>query len=136
MDLNKIILIGNLTRDPEERHLSSGQSLVTFGLATNLVWRDSKTKDLREAVEFHKIVGWGFLAKRALNSLQKGSRVYVEGRLRQRSWSDKQGQKRFVQEVSMSELIFLSGHKREASEVVEEVTLEEDNDDAMEEAES
>lgn len=113
MDLNKITLIGNLTRDPEERRLQSGNLCATFDVATNLRWRDGKTKELREAAEFHHVVAWGALAERAVQFLEKGSRVYVEGRLRQRSFSDKQGQKRTVQEVSASELIFLSGYRRE-----------------------
>lgn len=125
MDLNKITLIGNLTHDPEERRLASGNLCATFGLATNLRWRDGKTKELREAAEFHRVVAWGPLAERAVQFLEKGSRVYVEGRLRQRSFSDKQGQKRLVQEVSASELIFLSGYRREAASLAEAEVHEE-----------
>lgn len=136
MDLNKIILIGHLTNDPQERQLPSGQKVVSFGLATNLVWRDAKTNDRREAVEFHRVVNFSTLGQRAMEHLQKGARVYVEGRLRQRSWKDKQGQTHQVQEVSMSELIFLSGHKREAREVVEEVITDESPDESVEQAEA
>lgn len=136
MDLNKIILIGHLTNDPQQRQLPSGQKVVSFGLATNLVWRDAKTKDRREAVEFHRVVSFGVLGQRAIEHLQKGARVYVEGRLRQRNWKDKQGQDHHIQEVSMSELIFLSGHKREAQEVAEEeVVTEEDQDELVVQAE-
>ena len=133
MDLNKIILIGNLTRDPAERKLTSGQLCATFGLATNLRWRDGKTKELREAAEFHRVVTWGNLAELAVQYLEKGSRVYIEGRLRQRSYSDKQGQKHSIQEVSVSELILLSGYKRNADNAASAEINEEDADEIIEE---
>lgn len=115
MDLNKITLIGNLTRDPEERKLPSGKLCATFGVATNLRWRDGKTKEVREAAEFHRVVAWGSLAEVAVQYLEKGSRVYIEGRLRQRRFTDKQGQGRSIQEISVSELIMLSGYRRDES---------------------
>lgn len=125
MDLNKITLIGNLTNDPEERKLPSGNLCATFGVATNLKWHDAKTKELREAAEFHRVVAWGSLAERAVQFLEKGSRVYVEGRLRQRTFTDKQGQKRSSQEISASEIIFLSGYRRDSSSLADAEVHEE-----------
>ncbi len=133
MDLNKITLIGNLTRDPEERKLSSGQLCATFGVATNLRWRDAKSKEMREAAEFHRAVAWGLVAERVVQYLEKGSRVYIEGRLRQRTFTDKQGQKRTLQEVSVSEIIFLSGYRRDVASLPDAEVHEEAPDDGEEE---
>jgi single-strand DNA-binding protein len=99
MALNKVLLIGNLTRDPELRSTSSGQSVANFGLATNRVWKDPQTGERREAAEFHNIVMWRRLAEIAGQYLRKGSKVFVEGRLQTRSWQDQNGNKRYTTEI-------------------------------------
>ncbi len=81
MDINKVTLIGRLTRKPEARNLPSGQRLAAFSLATNYIWKDHKTKEKRDKTEFHKITVWGKLAEIVLTYLDKGSRIYIEGRL-------------------------------------------------------
>jgi len=99
MALNKVLLIGNLTRDPELRSTSSGQSVANFGLATNRVWKDPNTGERREAAEFHNIVMWRRLAEIAGQYLRKGSKIFVEGRIQTRSWQDQSGNKRYMTEI-------------------------------------
>lgn len=99
MSLNKVFLIGNLTRDPELRSTPSGQSVASFGLATNRVWKDPQTGERREAAEFHNIVMWRRLAEIAGQYLRKGSKIFLEGRLQTRSWQDQNGIKKYVTEI-------------------------------------
>jgi len=97
MNLNKVFLIGNLTRDPETRSLPSGQPVASFGLATNRIFnRDGKRES---QAEFHNIVAFGRLAEIASQYLTKGKMAYIEGRLQTRTWQDKEGNKRNRTEV-------------------------------------
>lgn len=98
MNLNKVILIGRLTQDPEARTTPSGQNVTTLNIATNRVWTDASGR--KEATEFHRVVAWGKLGDIASNYLKKGALVMIEGRLQTRSWDDKQtGQKRYMTEI-------------------------------------
>jgi len=97
--LNKVILIGNLGRDPEVRSTPSGQPVATFTLATNRKWKD-KNGQRQEQTEWHTIVVWGRQAEIAGQYLTKGKQIYVEGRLQTRSWDDKNsGEKRYKTEI-------------------------------------
>ena len=99
MNLNKVVLIGRLTQDPEAKTTPSGQHVTTVNMATNRVWTDA-TSGRKEATEFHRIVAWGKLGDIASNYLKKGALVMIEGRLQTRSWDDKtSGQKRYMTEV-------------------------------------
>lgn len=99
MNLNKAQLIGNLTRDPELKNTPSGQSVTTVGIATNRKWT-SPTGEKKEEAEFHNVVLWGKLAEIASKFLKKGSLVYIEGRLKTRSWEAKDGSgKRYATEI-------------------------------------
>lgn len=99
MNLNKVQLIGNLTRDPELKSIPSGQSVTTVGIATNRKWT-SPTGEKKEEAEFHNVVLWGKLAEIASKFLKKGSLVYIEGRLKTRNWEVKDGSgKRYVTEI-------------------------------------
>ena len=108
MDLNKVMLIGNLTRDPESRTTTSGQNVCNFGLATNLVWNDASGQKQTRA-EFHNIVAWRKLAEICTQYLKKGNKVYIEGRLQTRDWEDKEGNKRKTTEVVADNMIMLGG---------------------------
>ena len=110
MDLNRVTLIGNLTKDPLKKALPSGQSVSQFSVATNYAWQDAKTKARKENVEFHDIVAWGKLAEIISQYVKKGSKVYVEGRLRNRTWKGKDGKNRRQTEVVADNLIML-GHR-------------------------
>lgn len=98
MNVNKVILVGRLTRDPEMRTTPSGQSVATLGMATNNYWTD-KTGQKQEKTEFHTVVLWGKLAEIAGQYLTKGQECFVEGRLQSRAYTDKQGQERKVTEI-------------------------------------
>ncbi|KKT57686.1 MAG: Single-stranded DNA-binding protein [Candidatus Giovannonibacteria bacterium GW2011_GWC2_44_9] len=98
MNLNKVFLIGNLTRDPELRSLPSGQAVVNFGLATNRMWK-GKDGSQQKQVEFHNIVMFGRLAEITKQYLTKGSMIMVEGRIQTRSWQGQDGQKKQRTEI-------------------------------------
>lgn len=97
MNLNKAFIIGNLTRDPEIRALPSGQPVANFGVATNRFW--TKDGEKQKQAEFHNIVLFGRLAEIAKQYLAKGSIVFVEGRIQNRSWEGKDGQKKYRTEI-------------------------------------
>lgn len=99
MNLNKVILIGRLTNDPEAKTIPSGQTVCSFGLATNRVWTNQETKQKEEKTEFHSIVLWRRLAEIASQYLSKGSLVLIEGRVQTRSWQDQAGNKRYRTEI-------------------------------------
>lgn len=104
--LNKVQLIGNLTRDPELRYTPSGSAVCTFGLATNRSWTtDSGEK--REETDFHRIVAWNKLAELCSQFLVKGRKVYVEGRLSTRNWTGQDGQQKSTTEVIIDDMILL-----------------------------
>ncbi len=104
--VNKVILIGNLTRDPEMKKTSSGQSIVNFGLATNRQWTTSNGEK-RSSAEFHECVAWAKLAEICSDFLKKGMLVYVEGYLKTRSWDLEDGTRRFRTEVVLQDMIIL-----------------------------
>jgi len=99
MNLNKVILVGRLTRDPELRSIPSGTQVCSFGLATNRVWTDRQSNEKRNETEFHNIVLWRRLAEIASQYLRKGSLVLIEGRLQTRSWDDQSGNKKQRTEI-------------------------------------
>ena len=99
MNFNKAFILGNVTRDPELRTTPSGQSVSSFGVATNRVWK-SQSGERQQSAEFHNVVAWGRLAEICHQYLKKGSLVFIEGRIQTRSWQDKtSGEKRFRTEV-------------------------------------
>ena len=104
MNGNSVTLVGNVTRDPELRFTASGQATATFGLAVNRVWNDRQTNEKKEAVSFFDIVCWREMAENASESLSKGARVVVTGRLEQRSWETPEGDKRSKIEVVADEI--------------------------------
>jgi len=104
--VNKVILIGNLTRDPELRKTTSGTSVCNFGIATNREWKNDAGEKNQET-EFHNCVAWNKLADIAAEYLRKGKHVYVEGRLATRSWESQDGQKKSVTEIILSDMIML-----------------------------
>ena len=108
--LNKVMLIGNLTRDPELKYTPSGTGVCTFGLATNREWTDSSGQK-QEGVEFHRIVAWGKLGEICSQLMSKGRKVFVEGRLQTRAWKSQDGSDRQVTEVVIDEMILLDGPK-------------------------
>lgn len=101
---NTVTLVGNITRDPELRFTPAGQATATFGLAVNRIWNDRQTNERREATSFFDIVCWREMAENVSESLQKGARVLVTGRLEQRTWETAEGDKRSKIEVIADEV--------------------------------
>ena len=97
--VNKVILIGNLGRDPEVRRMQSGDAVANLSVATSDQWNDRQTGERRERTEWHRVVIFGKLAEIAENYLRKGSKVYLEGQLQTRKWQDQGGQDRYSTEV-------------------------------------
>lgn len=101
---NTITLVGNITRDPELRFLNSGQATATFGLAVNRRWQNRQTQEWEEQTSFFDVVVWREMAENVAESLTRGSRVIVTGRLEQRSWETQEGEKRSKIEVVADEV--------------------------------
>src|SRR3989344_1738825 len=107
MDLNKVMIIGRLTRDPEARTTPQGTPITTFSVATGRVWKDQQGAQ-QEKTEFHNVVAWRRLAEIAAQYLAKGRQVYIEGYLQTQSWDDKtSGQKRYRTEIVAENMIML-----------------------------
>lgn len=117
--LNKVQLIGNLTRDPELRYTPQGTAVCTFGLATNRQWV-TDTGEKREEAEFHRLVAWNKLAELCSQLLFKGRKVFVEGRLQTRQWTAQDGTPRQTTEIVISEMIILDSRRAPTEEVVGE----------------
>lgn len=109
MDLNKVMIIGRLTRDPELRTTPNGSSVCQLGLATNYVYTNQQTGQKVEQVEYHSVVLWRKLAEIANQYLKKGRRVYIEGRLQTQSWDGQDGQKKSRTEIVADNMIMLDG---------------------------
>ncbi len=103
--INKVIIVGNLTRDPEMKYTPSGQAVVTFGVATSRRW--TTNGEQKEETEFHNVVAWGKLAEICNQLLQKGRKVYIEGRLRTRNWEDKNAVKHYRTEIIALDMVVL-----------------------------
>jgi single-strand DNA-binding protein len=129
--LNKVQLIGNLTREPELRYTTSGTPVVTFGMATNKSWKD-QDGNVKEVAEFHNVVAWNKMAEICQQLLAKGMKIYVEGSLTTRSWDAEDGTTRYKTEVRVNDMILLDSKGKQgagtdsaapaaAEEVVEDV---------------
>ncbi len=118
--LNRVLLIGNLTRDPELRYTPAGMAVTSFGLATNRVWV-TKQGERKEDAQFHRIVAWNKLAELCSQLLSKGRRIYVEGRIQYREITDQSGVRKQVSEIVIDDMIILDNkgvnHSSEQAEV-------------------
>jgi single-strand DNA-binding protein len=106
--LNTAQILGNLTKDPEIRTTTNGQSVVSFGVATNERWKEKGTNELKERTEFHNVIAWGELAKEITASVKKGQKIHVSGRVQTRAWETQTGQKRTTTEI-IAERVTLVG---------------------------
>ena len=133
MNLNKVFILGRLTRDPEQRTMPNGRPVSNFGMATNRIWTDQESREKQEHVEFHNIVAFGKLAEICNQYLTKGQLVLIEGRIQTRSWTDQDGNKRSRTEIvaenmQMGPRAAGKGTSEEipaAAESVEEIPVEE-----------
>jgi single-strand DNA-binding protein len=109
--VNKVIIVGNLGRDPEVRFTPNGDSITNVTIATTDTWKDKATGEKKEATEWHRVVFFGKLAEIAGQYLKKGRQVYVEGALRTRKWTDKEGQERYTTEIVANEMKMLGSRE-------------------------
>ena len=107
--VNKVILVGNLGKDPETRYMPSGSAVTNLTLATSESWKDKQTGEQQDRTEWHKIAMFGRLAEIAAEYLRKGSQIYIEGKLRTRKWQDKEGKDRWTTEIVADEMQMLGG---------------------------
>lgn len=108
--VNKVIILGRIGKEPEVRDLNGGSKVATFSVATSEKYKD-KNGDWQEKTEWHNIVAWGKLAGLIQNHFNKGSEIYLEGKIATRSWDDKEGNKRYTTEIIMANLCFTKGSK-------------------------
>jgi len=125
--VNKVIIIGNLTRDPEMKETQNGQQVTTFGIATNRAWTTSSGES-KQSAEFHECVAWSKMAELCGKYLKKSKLVYVEGYLKTRSWETEEGVKKFKTEVVVQDMIMLD--KRDSSSESSEEYVPTLNDEA------
>lgn len=107
--VNKVIVLGNLGRDPEVRYTANGAAICNVGIATSRQWKDKTTGEKQEETEWHRVVFYDRLAEIAGEYLKKGSSVYVEGRLKTRKWTDKDGVEKYTTEIVAAEMQLLGG---------------------------
>ncbi len=112
--VNKVIIVGNLGRDPEVKYTQSNVPVANFNVATSERWQDKSTNEWQERTEWHRIVAWRHLAERAERFLRKGKQVYVEGKIETRKWQDRDGNDRYTTEIIARELMILG--RREEGE--------------------
>ncbi|HUI31328.1 MAG TPA: single-stranded DNA-binding protein [Candidatus Acidoferrales bacterium] len=110
--VNKVTLIGNLGKDPELRYAPSGSAVASFSLATSEQWKDQEGNP-QERTSWHNIIVWGKLAEIAAEYLKKGHKVYVEGRVQYRDYETKDGNKRYVTEIVVNDLVMLGGQRQQ-----------------------
>ncbi len=106
--LNRVLLLGNVGKDPEVRYTASGRAVATFSLATSQRWKDQEGND-QEKTEWHRIVAWGRLGEICGEFLSKGKQVFIEGRIQTREWEDQDGNKRVTVEIIANDMILLGG---------------------------
>ena len=107
--VNKVIIVGNVGRDPETRYMPSGDAVTNISVATSDRYKDKQTGEMKETTEWHRVAFFGKLAEIAGQSLKKGSQVYVEGRLRTRKWTDASGQEKYSTEIVAETMQMLGG---------------------------
>ncbi|BFD25312.1 MAG: single-stranded DNA-binding protein [Candidatus Parcubacteria bacterium] len=125
MTLNKVMIIGNLTRDPELRNTASGANVASFSVATSLIWNDANGQK-QQKTEFHNVVAWRRLAEICGQYLRKGSKVFIEGRLQTTDWTGQDGVKRYRTEIVAENLIMLDSKNSNRGDSVGDNNLREE----------
>ncbi len=132
--LNRVELIGNLTRDPELRYTPQGTAVCTMGIATNRTWQ-TENGEKKEDVEFHRVIAWNKLAELCSQLLTKGRKVYVEGRLQTRSWTAQDGTQKSLTEIVINDMLILDSKRSADVEGVDDIPEEEPSQEAAKPAE-
>ena len=132
MDVNKVILIGNVAKEPESKELATGKNVTKVRLATNHRYKDGKSGETKVKADFHNIVGWNNLGKNMAKFLKKGDKVYFEGRINNNTWEGKDGVKKYFTDIVANQMVMLGSaakkgdmkKRAEAAEIVEEQPTE------------
>lgn len=132
--INKVILIGNLGKDPEVRYMSDGRAVANITIATSEGWKDKKTGEKQERTEWHNVVFYSPLAEIVGQYLRKGSSVFVEGRLQTRKWQDKNGQDRYTTEIIANEMKMLGSRGDQSGSQPAQQPRSQSNQDARNKA--
>lgn len=132
--INKVILIGNLGKDPEVRYMSDGRAVANITIATSEKWKDKTTGEKQERTEWHNVVFYSPLAEIVGQYLRKGSSVFVEGRLQTRKWQDKNGQDRYTTEIIANEMKMLGGRGDQSGSQPAQQPRSQSNQDARNKA--
>ncbi len=135
MNLNKAMIIGNLTRDPEIRTTPNGQTVASFSVATNLIWKDQSGQQQKKT-EFHNVVVWRKLAEICGQYLKKGSKAYFEGRLQTSDWVGQDGVKRYKTDIVADNMIMLDRPANQSSSGINEAPLPNENNMPTQQTES
>lgn len=114
--INKVILIGNVGRDPEIRNTNSGATVANLSLATSERWKDKQTSEMQERAEWHRLVAFGKVADIISAHVEKGAQIYVEGRLQTREWEDNEGQRRWTTEIVINDMQMLGRREKSPTE--------------------
>lgn len=125
--INKVILIGNVTRDPDIRSTGSGQTVATFTIATNRTWMTRDGRKMQSA-EYHDVVAWAHLADICKSHIRKSKLLYIEGYLKTRSWDTPEGIRKFKTEIVINDLVMLDKREREEGDFSQEYTPSESNE--------
>ena len=129
--VNKVILIGNLGQDPDMKFMPNGQAVTNVSLATSESWKDKNTGEQKEKTEWHRIVFFRKLAEIVDAYLNKGSKIYVEGKLQTRKWQDKDGIDRYTTEIIANQMQMLDSKPKETLQTVLSDSLEKQNDELV-----
>lgn len=114
--INKVIILGNLGKDPESKHTANGTSVSNFSVATSETWKDKSTGERKEATEWHRVVAFGRTAEVVNEYLTKGSKVFVEGKIQTRKWQDKEGNDRYTTEILANNIKMIGGKSESGSQ--------------------
>ena len=133
MNVNKVILLGRLGKDPDVREILGGDKVANISLATSETYKEKNTGERKQTTEWHQLVLWRGVAEVAEKYLEKGDLIYIEGKLKTRSWDDKEGVKRYVTEVFVNNLVMLGGKKDESKppSIPQSELYENENDDDL-----
>lgn len=127
-DLNRVEIIGNITNDLEVRYTANGSAVSSFGVATNRRWRKQGEDEWQEETEFHNVVVWSTMAENLSQRAKQGTRIFIAGRLKTRSWDDSDGKKNYKTEINASEIILLDKYEKNTPEESIMDSAEEDVD--------
>lgn len=129
MDVNKVIILGHVSQEPEQQTINDSMTVTRFNVATNHVWTDTQTAERQERVLFHSVIAWNKLATTVKRYVHKGDRIYIEGRIEYRSFEGKDGKKRYYTNIIAQNLVMLSSkHKSNeeaANTVPEDISIDE-----------